>query len=110
MPSIRQRLASLRKAYPRMDPGTRFLYRVPSDLRRSYSHVVAYVVLRSDERTYALHPIKFLERDPKNPGDWDDWFDEHLDEILHDKILPSLFSNKGKLWRVVQFIGFSEAT
>lgn len=104
---IGDKLETLRRTYPLLDPQTLAMARRASDFTRSHKSIAVYFILESAERTYTLHSTIFTKRRGRRLRAWRAWLDKHFEDILASSILPGLILRSGQQWRMVKLVGFA---
>lgn len=116
--TVREHLKHLRMMAPKKTG--LHLYRTQAQLKRSARNATLYVLIRSDENTYAIHETLFGKKRAKSPVEWQHFFKtlvlagEDEDEgstskmfgILEGSIIPGVNLKSQKFWTVRAVIGF----
>lgn len=105
--TLGEKLESLMRTFPLLDPKTLAMVRTKKDFRKKYDSVAAYMILESSDGTYTLRAIVFTKKKSRSLKEWRRWLDANLADILDKSFLPALSLRSGKHWRMIKFVGFA---
>lgn len=105
---LRNRIEALRKTYPRFGPA-RYLHATREDLRKRGKAIVLYSLLWSDDGRASLHKTEF-SKDVMTVGQWAEWLQANVPEVLRNNVLAYVNRTFGSLWSIERIVGWHFAS
>lgn len=103
--SMSDKIASLRRMYPKIDPKTRFLYAGKLNKRATSNSVALHIVAWSDDGRVTLHRTVF-----RKPGqsvtEWHAWLREHAPKVIQNQVRAAMGRTHGGRWTVERVFGW----
>lgn len=102
-----EKLEKLRKLHPKVRSDF-LMYRAKKDFEgRTFTRITVYVILRSEEETVMLAPIKVVRSLPKSADEWGAWCARNVVSTFKIGVLPGINLRTAKSWHVEQWLGFT---
>lgn len=102
---LRDRIMTLKRVYPNIDPKTRFLYAGKLDRKAKSNAVMVHTIAWSDDGRVTLHPTIF-----RKPGlsmmQWSAWLHEHAPRILVNQVRAYMGRTHGSTWHIEKVFGW----
>lgn len=99
------RIATLRRAYPNIDPRTRFLYAGKLNKRAKSNSVALHLIAWSDDGRVTMHRTVF-RKPGQNVTEWHAWLREHSGNVIQNQVRASMGRTYGGVWTVARIFGW----
>lgn len=85
------------------------LYSDIAETRQEFKRVKLWTLFVSDDGEHMLRPHVFQKKEAHGAKWWFEWFNDHLEKIHRDAILPglSIRTDLSKQWAVEQILGWT---
>ena len=102
---IRDRIAALRRAYPNIDPSSRYLYAGRLNKKAASARVAVYLVAWSADGRVTLHRTEFQKTRMNVPA-WARWLDDHAANIVLNQVRNYMNRTFGSTWYIESIFGW----
>lgn len=102
---IRDKVAALRRTYPKIDPSTRYLYSGRLDRRAAGNRVAVYILAWSADGRVTLHRTEF-QKARMRVSEWSEWLNEHATNIVSNQVRTYMNRTFGSTWYIEQIFGW----
>lgn len=102
---IRDKIAALRRTYPKIDAASRYLYSGRLDRRKSSSRVAVHIVAWSDDGRVTLHRTEFHKPNMR-VREWAEWLREHASSVIGNQVRTYMNRTFGSVWHIEQIFGW----
>lgn len=102
---IRDRISALRRAFPNIDPRTRYLYAGRLNRKLIGTRAAIYILAWSTDGRVTLHRTEF-RKPPMTVADWATWLNTHAPGIVLNQVRSFMNRKYGSTWYVEQIFGW----
>ena len=102
---LRDKVMALRRAYPKIDPATRYLYSGRLNKRERGERVAIYIIAWSADARVTLHRTEFHKPD-MTVSDWAVWLREHAPNIAENQVRAFMNRTFGSTWYIESIFGW----
>lgn len=102
---IKDRIAALRRQYPKIGRG-RYLYARSSDLAKRGHKVKVYALMWSDDGQVSLHATVFEKGERWSVVQWADWLILNGPNVYANQVLAYVNRTTGSEWRIDRVFGW----
>ena len=102
---LRDKMTALRRTYPKIDAGTRYLYAGRLDRREAGDRAAIYIVAWSADGRVTLHRTEF-HKPSMRVSDWAKWLREHAAGIVSNQVRAYMNRTFGSTWYIEQIFGW----
>ncbi len=103
--SMSDKIAALRRTFPKIDRRTRFLYDGKLNRRATSNSVALHILAWSDDGRVTLHRTVF-----RKPGltvsEWHSWLRAHAGPVIQNQVRASMGRTHGGQWTVERIFGW----
>lgn len=106
---IRDKVAALRRTYPKIDPQTRYLYAGRLNKREASARVAVYVLAWSTDGRVTFHRTEF-QKPRQRVYEWSQWLNDHASNIIANQVRTYMNRTFGSTWYIEQIFGWHLVT
>ena len=106
---LRDKMTALRRAYPKIDPSTRYLYAGRMDRRQRVDRVAVYIVAWSADARVTLHRTEFHKAGMR-VSDWAKWLRAHAPHVVQNQVRAYMNRTFGSTWYIESIFGWHIVT
>lgn len=102
---VKDKIITLQRVYPKIDPKTRFMYAGKLDRKAKSNAVAVHIIAWSDDGRATLHQTIF-----RKPGlsmtQWNAWLREHAPKIIQNQVRAYMGRTFGSIWHIEKIFGW----
>lgn len=102
---LRDKMATLKRAYPKIDPATRMLYAGRLLKNERADRVAIYIIAWSADGRVTLHRTDF-HKSGTRVGEWAVWLREHAKHVVENQVRAFMNRTFGSMWYIESIFGW----
>lgn len=102
---IRDKMAALKRAFPKIDPRTRYMYAGRFSPKERGERVAVYIIAWSADARVTLHRTEFQKADMR-VSDWAAWLRTHAPNIANNQVRAYMNRTFGSTWYIESIFGW----
>ena len=102
---LRDKMTALRRAYPKIDPATRYLYSGRLNRRERGDRVAIHILAWSADGRVTLHRTEFHKTD-MSVSTWADWLIHHAEGVVNNQVRAYMNRTFGSTWYIESIFGW----
>lgn len=102
---LRDKMMALRRAYPKIDSATRYLYSGRLNKSERGDRVAIHILAWSADGRVTLHRTEFHKSDMR-VSDWARWLRDHAENIISNQVRAYMNRTFGSTWYIESIFGW----
>ena len=102
---LRDKMTALRRAFPKIDPATRYLYSGRLNKQQRGDRVALYILAWSADGRVTLHRTEF-HKNGKRVIDWANWLHNHAEGVINNQVRAYMNRTFGSTWYIESIFGW----